>query len=183
MMEIKQDTVYATQEDSRLVVSEKMQCFAGSLYQEFEKMIAKYDEDIVTDLIPLVVNVLECLNLSCAENQEHEVELKLLREDKEQLVTQYEREKQLRKTSEQKLLELEYAGEDERKELHGKIERLESTVRMLELKSKNSSGHVYRLEEKEREYTKLHEHCTELFKTHMDCMERTKKRGISTKLS
>lgn len=41
----------------------------------------------------------------------------------------------------QKLLELEDAGEDERKELHGKIESLESIVRMLELKSKNSSDH------------------------------------------
>jgi len=39
------------------------------------------------------------------------------------------------------LLELEDAGEDERKELHGKIESLESIVRMLELKSKNSSDH------------------------------------------
>jgi hypothetical protein len=41
----------------------------------------------------------------------------------------------------QKLLELEDAGEDERKDLHGKIESLESIVRMLELKSKNSSDH------------------------------------------
>ena len=39
------------------------------------------------------------------------------------------------------MLELEDAGEDERKELHGKIESLESIVRMLELKSKNSSDH------------------------------------------
>jgi hypothetical protein len=39
------------------------------------------------------------------------------------------------------LLELEDASEDERKELHGKIESLESIVRMLELKSKNASDH------------------------------------------
>ncbi|XP_069688441.1 JNK-interacting protein 3 isoform X4 [Periplaneta americana] len=178
MMEIEQETVYGTHEDSHVVMSEKVQSLAGSIYQEFEKMIAKYDEDVVKDLMPLVVNVLECLDLSYTENQEHEVELELLREDNEQLVTQYEREKQLRKTSEQKLLELEDAGEDERKELHGKIESLESIVRMLELKAKNSSDHVYRLEEKEqeqkREYAKLHERYTELFKTHMDYMERTK---------
>lgn len=41
----------------------------------------------------------------------------------------------------QKLLEAEDAGEDERKDLHSKIESLESIVRMLELKSKNSSDH------------------------------------------
>uniref|UniRef100_A0A1B6HEN2 RH1 domain-containing protein n=1 Tax=Homalodisca liturata TaxID=320908 RepID=A0A1B6HEN2_9HEMI len=178
MIEMEQETVYGTHEDSHVVMSEKVQSLAGSIYQEFEKMIGKYDEDVVKDLMPLVVNVLECLDLSYTENQEHEVELELLREDNEQLVTQYEREKQLRKTSEQKLLEVEDAVEDERKDLIGKIESLESIVRMLELKAKNSSDHVYRLEEKEqemkKEYSKLHERYTELFKTHMDYMERTK---------
>lgn len=41
----------------------------------------------------------------------------------------------------QKLLETEDAGEDERKDLNGKIESLESIVRMFELKAKNSSDH------------------------------------------
>lgn len=101
MIEMEQEAVYGTHEDSHVVMSEKVQSLAGSIYQEFEKMIRKYDEDVVKDLMPLVVNVLECLDLSYTENQEHEVELELLREDNEQLVTQYEREKQLRKTAEQ----------------------------------------------------------------------------------
>lgn len=49
--------------------------------------------------MPHVVNMLECLDLAYTANQEHEVELELLREDNEQLVTQYEREKQLRRTT------------------------------------------------------------------------------------
>ncbi|CAG0885825.1 unnamed protein product, partial [Darwinula stevensoni] len=134
-----QETVYGTGDDSHMVMSEKVQSLAGSIYQEFEAMIAKYDEDVVKNLMPLVVNVLECLDLAYTENQEHEVELELLREDNEQLVTQYEREKQLRKASEQV---------------------------------------ACRLEEKEAEmkaeYNKLHSRYTELFKTHMDYMERTK---------
>ncbi|XP_026280597.1 C-Jun-amino-terminal kinase-interacting protein 4 isoform X4 [Frankliniella occidentalis] len=177
-MEMEQETVYGTHEDSHVVMSEKVQSLAGSVYQEFEKMISKYDDDVVKDLMPLVVNVLECLDISYTQNQEHEVELELLREDNEQLVTQYEREKQLRKSAEQKLIESEDATEDERKELQGKIESLESIVRMLELKGKNASDHVYRLEEKEsemkQEYSKLHERYTDLLKTHMDTMERTK---------
>lgn len=100
-MEMEQETVYGTHEDSHVVMSEKVQSLAGSVYQEFEKMISKYDDDVVKDLMPLVVNVLECLDISYTQNQEHEVELELLREDNEQLVTQYEREKQLRKSSEQ----------------------------------------------------------------------------------
>ncbi|KAL7299548.1 hypothetical protein TKK_0007626 [Trichogramma kaykai] len=180
MAEIKmgQETVYGTHEDSHVVMSEKVQTLAGGIYQEFERMIARYDEDVVKELMPLLVNVLECLDMAYTENQEHEVELELLREDNEQLVTQYEREKQLRKTSDQKLLELEDAAEDERKEQNSKIETLESLLRMMELKVKNSHDHVVRLEEKEselkREYSRLHDRYTELFKTHVDYMERTK---------
>lgn len=96
-----QEVVYGTQDDTHVVMSEKVQSLAGSIYQEFEKMISKYDEEVVKNLMPLVVNVLECLDLSHTENQEHEVEVELLREDNEQLVTQYEREKQLRKSAEQ----------------------------------------------------------------------------------
>ncbi|CAB0034512.1 unnamed protein product [Trichogramma brassicae] len=188
-----QETVYGTHEDSHVVMSEKVQTLAGGIYQEFERMIARYDEDVVKELMPLLVNVLECLDMAYTENQEHEVELELLREDNEQLVTQYEREKQLRKTSDQKLLELEDAAEDERKEMGSKIETLESLVRMMELKAKNAHDHgtietvmsslrpipsMVRLEEKEselkREYSRLHDRYTELFKTHVDYMERTK---------
>ncbi|XP_057342012.1 JNK-interacting protein 3 isoform X4 [Microplitis mediator] len=191
-----QETVYGTHEDNHVVMSEKVQSLAGSIYQEFERMIARYDEDVVKELMPLLVNVLECLDIAYTENQEHEVELELLREDNEQLVTQYEREKQLRKASDQKLLELEDVAEDERKELLSKIDSLESILKMLELKTKNSHDHgtienstssycphsahsyIVRLEEKEaelkREYSRLHDRYTELFKTHVDYMERTK---------
>ncbi|XP_067139297.1 C-Jun-amino-terminal kinase-interacting protein 4-like isoform X2 [Centruroides vittatus] len=177
--DVMQETVYGTNsDDNSVVMSEKVQTLAGNIYQEFEKMIGKYDEDVVKELMPLVVNVLENLDLAVMENQEHEVELELLREDNEQLVTQYEREKQLRKATEQRLLEMEYSVEDDKRDLQGKVESLESIVRMLELKAKNSNDHASRLEEKEtemrKEYTKLHERYTELFKTHMDYMERTK---------
>ncbi|CAH2104031.1 unnamed protein product [Euphydryas editha] len=172
------ETVYGTHEDSHVVMSEKVQSLAGSIYQEFEKMIARYDEDVVKTLMPLLVNVLECLDSAYQTNQEHEVELELLREDNEQLVTQYEREKSARKHSEQKLLEAEDHYEGERKDLTGRLEALDSIVRMLELKHKNSLDHASRLEEREnelkKEYAKLHERYTELFKTHMDYMERTK---------
>lgn len=172
------ETIYGTHEDSHVVMSEKVQSLAGSIYQEFERMIARYDEDVVKTLMPLLVNVLECLDSAYQTNQEHEVELELLREDNEQLVTQYEREKAARKHAEQKLLEAEDHFEGERKELTGRLEALDSIVRMLELKHKNSLDHASRLEEREnelkKEYSKLHERYNELFKTHVDYMERTK---------
>lgn len=172
------ETVYNSHDESHVVMSEKVQSLAGSIYQEFERMITRYDEDVVKDLMPLVVNILECLDLAYTENQEHEVEVELLREDNEQLVTQYEREKQLRKASEQKLLELEDGMEEEKKKCQSRVETLESIVRMLELKNRNASDHASRMEDKseeiKKEYGKLHDRYTELFKTHMDYMERTK---------
>ncbi|CAH1714472.1 unnamed protein product [Chironomus riparius] len=171
------ETVYSS-DDASAVMSEKVQSLAGSIYQEFEKMISRYDEDVVKTLMPLLVNVLECLDGAYQQIQEQEVELELLREDNEQLVTQYEREKGGRKQAEQKLLDTEDLAEAENKELASRLESLESIVRMLELKHKNSLEHASRLEEREgelkKEYNKLHDRYTELFKTHVDYMERTK---------
>ena len=52
-------------------------------------MMAKYDAEVVKNLMPLIVNILENLDLAYTENQEMEVEVELLKEDNEQLVTQY----------------------------------------------------------------------------------------------
>ncbi|XP_071127029.1 C-Jun-amino-terminal kinase-interacting protein 4-like isoform X23 [Mytilus edulis] len=171
------ETVYGTNEEGH-VMSEKVSALATNVYKEFERMIKKYDEDVVKELMPLTVGLLEGLDQALQDKQESDVELELLRDDNEQLLTQYEREKQLRKVADQKYLEMEDSVEGEKKELQEKIESLESIVRMLELKAKNSSDHVSRLEEKEadlkKDYNKLHERYTELFRTHMDYMERTK---------
>ena len=94
------ETVYGTHDDSH-VMSERVQSLAASIYKEFERMIKSYDENVVKELMPLVVGILEGLDQSYQEKQENDVELELLRDDNEQLLTQYEREKQLRKVSEQ----------------------------------------------------------------------------------
>ena len=91
--------------------------------------------------MPLIVNVLENLDFAITESQELEVEAELLKEDNEQLVTQYEREKNLRKATDQKLLELEDTFEAERKEATVKVGSLTSIVKMFELKAKNSQDH------------------------------------------
>lgn len=94
------ETVYGSQDDSQ-VMSERVQLLAANIYQEFERLIQKYDENVVKELMPLVVAVLESLDQTFRERQEIEIELDLLREDNDQLLTQYEREKQLRKAAEQ----------------------------------------------------------------------------------
>lgn len=68
-MSIGAEVVYGTHEESHVVMSEKVQSLAGSIYQEFERMIAQYDEDVVKTLMPLLVNVLECLDAAYQQNQ------------------------------------------------------------------------------------------------------------------
>lgn len=100
MMELD-EVVYQDDYGAVSVMSERVSGLASSIYREFERLIDSYDEEVVKELMPLVVNVLENLDSVLTENQEHEVELELLKEDNEQLITQYEREKSLRKQAEE----------------------------------------------------------------------------------
>lgn len=91
--------------------------------------------------MPLVVNVLETLDMAYLDKEEQEVEMELLKEENEQLVTQYEREKANRRDAESKLLDSEDHSDSVQRQQSDKIESLESIMRMLELKAKNSSDH------------------------------------------
>ncbi|XP_058142655.1 C-Jun-amino-terminal kinase-interacting protein 3 isoform X6 [Dasypus novemcinctus] len=183
MMEIQMDegggvVVYQDDYCSGSVMSERVSGLAGSIYREFERLIHCYDEEVVKELMPLVVNVLENLDSVLSENQEHEVELELLREDNEQLLTQYEREKALRRQAEEKFIEFEDALEQEKKELQVQVEHYEFQTRQLELKAKNYADQISRLEEREsemkKEYNALHQRHTEMIQTYVEHIERSK---------
>uniref|UniRef100_A0A8C7ZI47 C-Jun-amino-terminal kinase-interacting protein 3 n=1 Tax=Oryzias sinensis TaxID=183150 RepID=A0A8C7ZI47_9TELE len=172
------EVVYQDDYGSGTVMSERVSGLANSIYREFERLIRSYDEEVVKELMPLVVNVLENLDAVLTENQEHEVELELLKEDNEQLITQYEREKALRKQAEEKFIEFEDALEAEKKDLQMQVEFLELQGKQLELKTKNYSDQITRLEEREsdlkKEYNALHQRHTEMIQTYVEHIERSK---------
>ncbi|XP_030645654.1 sperm associated antigen 9a isoform X2 [Chanos chanos] len=177
-MELEDGVVYQDDSGTSAMMSEKVSGLASSIYREFERLIGKYDEDVVKELMPLVVAVLENLDSVFAANQEHEVELELLKEDNEQLITQYEREKALRKHAEEKFIELEDSQEQEKKDLQNHVEKLGSHARQLELKIKNYADQISRLEEREadlkKEYNSLHQRHTEMIHNYMEHVERIK---------
>ncbi|XP_057202717.1 C-Jun-amino-terminal kinase-interacting protein 3 isoform X2 [Triplophysa rosa] len=177
MMELD-EVVYQDDYGAVSVMSERVSGLASSIYREFERLIKSYDEEVVKELMPLVVNVLENLDSVLTENQEHEVELELLKEDNEQLITQYEREKALRKQAEEKFIEFEDALEGEKKELQSMVETLELQSKQLELKTKNYADQISRLEEREsdmkKEYNALHQRHTEMIQTYVEHIERSK---------
>uniref|UniRef100_A0A665UG84 C-Jun-amino-terminal kinase-interacting protein 4-like n=1 Tax=Echeneis naucrates TaxID=173247 RepID=A0A665UG84_ECHNA len=182
-MELEDGVVYQDDPGTSAMMSERVSGLASSIYREFERLIGKYDEDVVKELMPLVVAVLENLDSVFAENQEHEVELELLKEDNEQLITQYEREKALRKHAEEKFIEFEDTHEQEKKDLQNHVDRMESHSRQLELKIKNYADQIGRLEEREvelkKEYNSLHQRHTEMIHNYMEHVERIKMQQIS----
>ncbi|KAF5888971.1 C-Jun-amino-terminal kinase-interacting protein 4-like isoform X3, partial [Clarias magur] len=182
-MELEDGVVYQDDPGTSAIMSERVSGLASSIYREFERLIGKYDEDAVKDLMPLVVAVLENLDSVFAENQEHEVELELLKEDNEQLITQYEREKALRKHAEEKFIEFEDSQEQEKKDLQNNVERMNSHSRQLELKLKNFADQITRLEEREaelkKEYNALHQRHTEMIHNYMEHVERIKLQQIT----
>ncbi|XP_024090473.2 C-Jun-amino-terminal kinase-interacting protein 4 isoform X3 [Pongo abelii] len=183
-MELEDGVVYQEEPGgSGAVMSERVSGLAGSIYREFERLIGRYDEEVVKELMPLVVAVLENLDSVFAQDQEHQVELELLRDDNEQLITQYEREKALRKHAEEKFIEFEDSQEQEKKDLQTRVESLESQTRQLELKAKNYADQISRLEEREaelkKEYNALHQRHTEMIHNYMEHLERTKLHHLS----
>jgi hypothetical protein len=136
-------TQFAHQLDSPTnhVVSEKVQNLAAQIYSELQRVISRFndDDEIVSGLMPLIVNVLESLDLQLIETQQLQVELELLKDDNDQLILAFEKEKQVKKKLEQQLFEYEFQSDEEKQKLHQKIASLENIVKMLELKSKNSN--------------------------------------------
>ncbi|XP_061568696.1 sperm associated antigen 9a isoform X3 [Cololabis saira] len=182
-MELEDGVVYQDDPGTAAMMSERVSGLANSIYREFERLIGKYDEDVVKELMPLVVAVLENLDSVFAENQEHEVELELLKEDNEQLITQYEREKALRKHAEEKFIEFEDTHEQDKKDLQNHVDRMESQSRQLELKIKNYADQIGRLEERElelkKEYSSLHLRHSEMIHNYMEHVERIKLQQIN----
>ncbi|KAK2885074.1 C-Jun-amino-terminal kinase-interacting protein 4 isoform X2 [Channa argus] len=183
-MELDDVVLYQDDSANSSMMSERVSGLASSIYREFERLIEKYDEDVVKELMPLVVAVLENLDSVFAVNQEHEVELELLKEDNEQLVTQYEREKALRKHAEERYIVFEDSQEGEKKDLQGRLLMLESHTRQLELKTKNYGDQISRLEEREaelkKEYNALHQRHTEMIHSYMEHLERSKHQHAAT---
>ncbi|XP_059180898.1 C-Jun-amino-terminal kinase-interacting protein 4-like isoform X1 [Centropristis striata] len=177
-MELDDVVLYQDDSGSSAMMSERVSGLASSIYREFERLIERYGEDVVKELMPLVVAVLENLDSVFAVNQENQVELELLKEDNEQLVTQYEREKALRKHTEERYIALEDSQDGEKKDLQGRLVMLESHSRQLELKTKNYADQISRFEEREaelkKEYNNLHQRHTEMIHSYMEHLERTK---------
>ena len=58
------ETVYSNEgsDEDGHVMSDRVQKVATNVYREFERMIPTYGEDVVKEMMPHIVNILECLD-------------------------------------------------------------------------------------------------------------------------
>ncbi|CAN0022409.1 unnamed protein product [Lampetra planeri] len=159
-------------------VSARVSGMAEGVYRELERLMGEHGEAVLRDLVPLVVGVLEALDAAASQGQERQVELELLREDNEQLLTQYERERTLRRQAEEKYIEYEDALEQDRNTLLGKVETLELQLKQMEIRSKFYSDQISRHEDREaelkKEYSALRHRYTEIIQAYTEHVERNK---------
>lgn len=179
--EDRKDEVYSSgEESSQTVMSERVSNMANSIYSEFERMIQKYDQDVVSGLMPLMVSVLEQLDSAYCDNNEQLLELEMLSDDNEQLITQYEREKQLRKLAEKRYLEIEDQLEADKRNVENNIDGLTHENKALENRVKSYQDHVERLEERisemKRQYDSLHNRHKEVVHNYMERIEKAERR-------
>ncbi|CAF1496119.1 unnamed protein product [Rotaria sordida] len=165
-------------EDSHTPLSETVTTLASNVYKELERIIKKFGENSVKDLMPVMISTLESLDSALHEREVNKLEIESLKEQTEQLFQQYEREKSFHKEYQQRYLQVEDHLEEIKRENEEKLRSLESIVKIFEIKTRNASDHIGRLEDKEnemkQEYKRLHDRYCELFKVHCDYMERTK---------
>lgn len=90
-----------TGEEDTSLVSERVSALAQAIYEEFQKIVGQFGADSISNLAPLIVNVLESWDSALNDNRDHLAALDELSEENVQLTTQYEREKHLRRETEE----------------------------------------------------------------------------------
>lgn len=82
-------------------LSPRVAALANNFFDELQVLINAYGNEAVDRLTPMIVSVLENLDNAFSESHDYLIKLEEVDEDKQQLLAQYEREKQLRKIAEE----------------------------------------------------------------------------------
>ncbi|KAL5457754.1 hypothetical protein EMCRGX_G035046 [Ephydatia muelleri] len=151
-----------------MVISGRVQALAQGIYEEFQNLIALYGPQSITNIMPLVVNVLESLDSSLVDNKDHITALTEVNEENTQLTLQYEKEKAKRKEAESRSVHLEVTYEQELKDLREQNAKLELDSRVLKAKIRSHADQIVQLEERA---DKLKEEKKELHDRNIECIK------------
>lgn len=97
------EILYESESESQSMdsMSDMVQSMAAQVYAEFERLIGTYGDGVVAGLMPQLVAILENWNKTIKDKQRLQLELDVTKEDNDQLHTEYEKEKQQRKSADQ----------------------------------------------------------------------------------
>lgn len=137
-----------TGEEDTAIVSERVSALAQAIYEEFQKIVGQFGADSISNLAPLIVNVLESWDSALNDNRDHLAALDELSEENVQLTTQYDREKQLRRETEERAIKVEDVIEQEAKELREELTKMRITCKESDAKIHSQQEHIERLEER-----------------------------------
>ncbi|VDP99462.1 unnamed protein product [Trichobilharzia regenti] len=165
-------------------ISPRVYQLAQIVYREFEIMRNICGESTYGRLVPIVISILEEMDILVLEKQKLDLDLNLLTAEKNDLSVELCRQKELYSASKRHIHCLEDELLGMKKETDKKLEELEETLRHYKLISKNANDHinifkkystVFRLEEREQnlksELSAQNERYTKLLKIYVDYIE------------
>ncbi|KAL5961850.1 JNK-interacting protein 3 [Taenia solium] len=143
---------------------------------EFEKIVEQFGKDSFFTLGSLVARAMDTLHDVCKQRDKIYGELERLKHDHALLITKHETDRTELKILEERVFDLEDALQDKNKTIEGLKSSSASTKKLLEMKLRNASDHISRLEDRDREiqttYANLRQRYGELFRAHVELMDR-----------
>ncbi|CAH8664472.1 unnamed protein product [Schistosoma margrebowiei] len=156
-------------------ISPRVYQLAQIIYREFEVIKKVYGESAYGGLVPIVVGILEEMDLLTVDKQKLDLDLNLLTAEKNDISVQLCRQKELYIAAKRHIHCLEDELLGMKKETDKKFEELEENSRHYQLLAKNANDHIFRLEEREQdlrsELSAQNERYTKLLKIYVDYIE------------
>ncbi|XP_018655187.1 putative jnk/sapk-associated protein [Schistosoma mansoni] len=156
-------------------ISPRVYQLAQIIYREFEVMKKVFGESAYGGLVPIVVGILEEMDLLTVDKQKLDLDLNLLTAEKNDISVQLCRQKELYIAAKRHIHCLEDELLGMKKETDKKFEELEENLRHYQLLVKNANDHIFRLEEREQdlrsELSAQNERYTKLLKIYVDYIE------------
>ncbi|VDP70593.1 unnamed protein product, partial [Schistosoma mattheei] len=156
-------------------ISPRVYQLAQIIYREFEVIKKVYGESAYGGLVPIVVGILEEMDLLTVDKQKLDLDLNLLTAEKNDISVQLCRQKELYIAAKRHIHCLEDELLGMKKETDKKFEELEENSRHYQLLVKNANDHIFRLEEREQdlrsELSAQNERYTKLLKIYVDYIE------------
>ncbi|CAH8588664.1 unnamed protein product [Schistosoma turkestanicum] len=156
-------------------ISPRVYQLAQIIYREFEVMKKVFGESAYGRLVPIVIGILEEMDLLTSDRQKLDLDLNLLTAEKNDISTQLCRQKELYSAAKRHIHCLEDELLGIKKETDKKFEELDEKLRHYRLLVKNADDHIFRLEEREQdlrsELSAQNERYTKLLKIYVDYIE------------